>query len=102
MIRDMSRVRHSIVLQIPRGDTVHWCRIVASCEMKHTDTLIENKKGGDGMKKREGFKELYGWDDGKIYFMDEERKKEWCVTDNEELYNQLTEICRKCFREIRL
>ncbi len=25
-------------------DTVHWCRIVASCEMKHTDDLIENKK----------------------------------------------------------
>ena len=25
-------------------DTVHWCRIVASCEMKQTDDLIENKK----------------------------------------------------------
>ncbi len=24
-------------------DTVHWCSIVASCEMKHTDDLIENK-----------------------------------------------------------
>lgn len=51
------------------------------------------------MKKREGFKELYGWDDGKIYFMDEERNKEWCVTDNEELYNQLIEICRKYFKD---
>jgi hypothetical protein len=25
-------------------DTVHWCRIVASCEMKLTTDLIENKK----------------------------------------------------------
>jgi len=25
-------------------DTVHWCRIVASCEMKSTNDLIENKK----------------------------------------------------------
>lgn len=25
-------------------DTVQWCRIVASCEMKLTDDLIENKK----------------------------------------------------------
>ena len=25
-------------------DTVHWCRIVASCEMRQTNNLIENKK----------------------------------------------------------
>ena len=25
-------------------DTIHWCKIVASCEMKHTNNLIENKK----------------------------------------------------------
>ena len=25
-------------------DTVHWCRIVASSEMRQTDNLIENKK----------------------------------------------------------
>ena len=25
-------------------DTVHWCRIVASCEMKQSDDLIESKK----------------------------------------------------------
>jgi len=50
------------------------------------------------MKNTEEFKELYGWDDGNIYFMDEEQKKEWCVTDNEALYNQLIEICRKYFR----
>jgi hypothetical protein len=25
-------------------DAVHWCRIVASCEMKQTHDLIENKK----------------------------------------------------------
>jgi len=47
---------------------------------------------------KEEFKELYGWDNGKIYFMDEQQRKEWCVTDNEELYNQLTEICKKYFK----
>jgi uncharacterized protein YuzE len=26
-------------------------------------------------------KELHSWDDEKIYFWDEERKKEWCVSD---------------------
>ena len=32
-------------------DTVHWCRIVASCEMRQTDDLIENKKElGDKFK----------------------------------------------------
>ena len=32
-------------------DTVHWCRIVASCEMKQTNDLIENKKElGDKFK----------------------------------------------------
>ena len=45
------------------------------------------KKSEYVMKDKKEFKELYGWDDGKIYFMDDERKKEWCVTDNEELYN---------------
>ncbi|MDO8140657.1 MAG: hypothetical protein Q6358_04085 [Candidatus Brocadiales bacterium] len=58
-----------------------------------------NKKGGHGMKNKEEFKKLYGWDDGKIYFMDEERKKEWCVTDEKELYNQLIEICCKYFKD---
>ncbi len=42
---------------------------------------------------------LHGWDDEKIYFLDEERKKEWCVSDEAELYNQLVEICRRYFRE---
>jgi len=33
-------------------DTVHWCKIVASCEMKQTDDLIENKKElGEKFKK---------------------------------------------------
>jgi hypothetical protein len=31
--------------------------------------------------------------------MDEQQRKEWCVTDNEELYNQLIEICRKYFKD---
>ena len=47
------------------------------------------------MKNKEEFKELCGWDDGKVYFIDEQQRKERCVTDNEELYNQLIEICRK-------
>jgi hypothetical protein len=25
-------------------------------------------------------KELHGWDDEKIYFWDEEKRKEWCVS----------------------
>jgi len=44
-------------------------------------------------------KELHGWDDEKIYFWDEERRKEWCVSDEEDLYNRLVEICRGYFKE---
>jgi hypothetical protein len=44
-------------------------------------------------------KELHGWDDEKIYFRDERTGKEWCVSDEEELYKQLLEICRKYFGE---
>lgn len=42
---------------------------------------------------------LYGWDDGKIYFWDEERKQEWCVSDDGVLYQQLVETCKKHFLE---
>jgi len=42
---------------------------------------------------------LYGWDDGKIYFNDEELGQEWCVSDEEKLYNQLVEICREYFKK---
>jgi hypothetical protein len=38
---------------------------------------------------------LHGWDDEKIYFWDGE--KERCVSDEEELYNQMLEICIKYF-----
>jgi len=41
---------------------------------------------------------LHGWDDEKIYFWDEHKKKEWCVSDEEELYNKLVEICRSYFK----
>ncbi len=44
-------------------------------------------------------KQLHGWDDEKIYFSDEETKKEWCVSDEEELYTQLVEMCRRYFKE---
>lgn len=44
-------------------------------------------------------KELHGWDDEKVYFWDEENKKDWCVSDDEELYNQVVEMCRRYFKE---
>ena len=50
------------------------------------------------MKNRAKSKELHGWDDEKIYFWDLESRKEWCVSDEEELYNQLVEICKKYFK----
>ncbi len=40
---------------------------------------------------------LYGWDDGKVYFWDEENKHEWCVSDDEALYERLVQICRDYF-----
>lgn len=42
---------------------------------------------------------LHGWDDEKIYFWDDEEKKEWCVTDEEDLYNQLLEMCIEYFKK---
>jgi len=30
---------------------------------------------------------LHGWDDKKNHFWDEEERKEWCVTDEEDLHN---------------
>jgi hypothetical protein len=41
---------------------------------------------------------LHGWDDEKIYFWDEEEGKERCVTDEEDLYNQLLEMCIEYFK----
>jgi len=42
---------------------------------------------------------LHGWDDEKIYFRDDETRKEWCVTDEVELYNELLEICIEYFKK---
>ena len=42
---------------------------------------------------------LHGWDNEKIYFWDEDAKKELCVSDEKELYDKLLEICIKYFRE---
>lgn len=42
---------------------------------------------------------LHGWDDEKIYFWDEEREKEWCVSEEAGLYNQLVEICKRYYKE---
>jgi hypothetical protein len=42
---------------------------------------------------------LHGWDDEKIYFWDDDEKKEWCVTDEEDLHKKLLEICVKYFEK---
>ncbi|MBI3990207.1 MAG: hypothetical protein HY347_11400 [candidate division NC10 bacterium] len=43
---------------------------------------------------------LYGWDDGKIYFHDEDGK-ERCVTDEPRLLEILTKICQQYFEKKR-
>jgi len=40
---------------------------------------------------------LHGWDDEKIYFWDDEKKKERCVSEEKELYNKLLRVCVKYF-----
>jgi hypothetical protein len=47
------------------------------------------------MKKQE-FPKLYGWDDGSIYFMDDNHHQ-WCVTDEKELYDRLVRLCKEYF-----
>jgi len=42
------------------------------------------------MKIEHKTRELHGWDDEKIYFWDKEKSKEWCVSDEKELYNVLS------------
>jgi len=39
--------------------------------------------------------EIYGWDDGRIYFWD--GKKETCVNDYPELLRRITKLCRRYF-----
>jgi hypothetical protein len=48
-------------------------------------------------QRKENTKKLnfYGWDDGKIYFLDGE--KEICVSDEEKLYNYFVKICTEYF-----
>ena len=41
----------------------------------------------------------HDWDDEKVYFWNEENKKDWCVSDEEKLYNQLVQLCRIYFKE---
>ena len=40
---------------------------------------------------------LYGWDDGSIYFMDD-NNKQWCVSEEKELYSQLVDFCTQYFK----
>ncbi len=42
---------------------------------------------------------LPGWDDEKIYFFDERTNREWCVTDETELYECLLKICKEYFEK---
>lgn len=41
---------------------------------------------------------LVGWDDGKIYFYNDEGK-EFCVNDYKELLEQMVNMCDEYFRE---
>ena len=46
-----------------------------------------------------GFKywpRLSGWDDEKVYYVDDARK-EWCVSDYPDLVARLMEVCREYF-----
>jgi len=43
--------------------------------------------------------ELYGWDDGKIYFMSESGEQ-FCVNDYEELLLALKRLCRDFFEKL--
>ncbi len=49
------------------------------------------------VKKTYPDQKLYGWDDGKVYFWDEQTKQEWCVSDDEALYELLGQICIEHF-----
>jgi hypothetical protein len=51
--------------------------------------------------KKQGDYSLHGWDDGKVYYWDEERKHEWCVSDDQVLLQRLVKICKKHFLEKR-
>ena len=51
------------------------------------------------MKTAQETRVLRGWDDEKIYFRDEKKRKEWCVSDEEALYRQLVELCSAYFEK---
>ena len=41
---------------------------------------------------------LYGWDDGRIYFYNEE-EKEFCINDYQEFFGQLVKMCADYFEQ---
>jgi len=53
------------------------------------------------MTKSEQEYRLHGWDDEKIYFWNDEDKKEHCVSEEEKLYNKLLKICIEYFEKKR-
>lgn len=57
---------------------------------------INNKN--DCHHKKERY-HLYGWDDEGVYFWDDEMKREWCLNNYKDLYNELLELCIKYFKE---
>ena len=42
---------------------------------------------------------LSGKADGKIYYVESETEKEYCVSDEFKFYDQLIQLCRTYFRE---
>lgn len=58
--------------------------------IKKLAELIDKREKGSHRKP-----EVYGWDDGKIYFSDGE--KENCINDHPELLDTITKICQEYF-----
>jgi len=60
----------------------------------------EKENQSNKCKNREKAKyHLHGWDDEKIYFWDDVAKKEYCVSDNKELYEHLLKVCIEYYKK---
>lgn len=70
-------------------------RIGELSEKPDTDQPEQEVQGGSVGKENDS--PLHGWDDEKIYFWDEDRKQEWCVSDHDVLCRRLVEICKEYF-----
>lgn len=45
-------------------------------------------------------KELYGWDDSKVYFHNIETHEDYCINDYEELEKKIIDFCAEYFDEL--